>query len=347
MSKPEPPVEVAKAVNWKARLFFIGQWSVFLLVLAGMAQAAWKGAQQLEENNASISQLDFRWAALAGVLFLAGMAPSWIFWRRVLKAMGQPVGVWASLRAFYVSQLGKYIPGKAMVVIMRATAAPQGSDRVVVAVSVFVETLTMMAVGATMSGIIIMIKFSDQTWLVLLAIGLMLASGVPTIPPLFKKVVRILQVGRASGNIEQALSGVTFRLIGEGWVLCAIGWTLFGTSLYASLQAVPGPSIADEWALLPIYIAAISLSAVAGFLSMLPGGLGVREYVMYVLLHPYVGEPKAIFAVIVMRMASMLFEAIFGGGLYLAGLRGAAESTIPAVDSKSTESKSEASVAKK
>ena len=52
-------------------------------------------------------------------------------------------------RAYYVGHLGKYVPGKALVVIIR-TGLISGPrvDTTVAAVSIFIETLTMMAVGA-------------------------------------------------------------------------------------------------------------------------------------------------------------------------------------------------------
>lgn len=333
MQKPdleEPPNEQPKKSSLRSWLFFVGKIVVLLLVLAGMAHATWKAVNSFDEKELSIYDLNFAWVAAAGGLYLLGMAPSLIFWQRTLQYMGQPVSLWDSLRAFYVSQLGKYIPGKAMVVVIRATALPAGADRVVGAVSVFVETLTMMAVGAAVSAVIIVAAIGigvienlssiEQAWLIALAVGLMLAAGVPTFPPLFRRIVKMLQVKRASGNIDHALQGVNFRLIAEGWGLCTIGWTIMGLALYASVQAIPGGEYDSGLSLLLIYIAAIALSVVAGFLSMLPGGFGVRDYVMFTLLQPFVGDMKAVFGVIVMRLASLLAEASAGGLLYLLGM---------------------------
>lgn len=323
------PNQQPEKSSLKSWLIFIGKVLVLGLVLAGMVHATYKAVGSFNDDKLSLYDLNYGWVVATGVFYLLGMAPSLVFWQRTLQSMGQPVTLWHSLRAFYVSQLGKYVPGKAMVVIIRATALPAGADRVVAAVSVFVETLTMMAVGAAVSAVIIIAAISlqviqdlsptQQTWLIAMAVGLMLAAGVPTFPPLFRRIVKMLQVKRASGNIGNALEGVTFRLIAEGWILCIFGWAIMGLALYASVQAIPGDEVDGGLWLFLIYIAAIALAVVAGFLSMLPGGFLVRDFVMLTLLTPFVGDTKAFFGVVVMRLASLAAEAIFGGLLYALG----------------------------
>lgn len=96
--------------------------------------------------------------------------------------MGQRPWKRASLRAYFVGHLGKYVPGKALVVVIRtALIRSRRVDATVAATSVFVETLTLMAVGALVAASILII-LSDQWQLILLAVLLMACSGLPTIP---------------------------------------------------------------------------------------------------------------------------------------------------------------------
>ncbi len=278
----------SEGIDWKRTIFATGKWLVMALVLAGVGYAIWKAMGELKKF--SLSDINWFWFTVSAVLYLLGMGPAWLFWHRTLQAMGQAPTLWESFRAFYVSQMGKYVPGKAMVVIIRAGMVRSARvDSMIAVVTVFVETLTMMATGALVSAIIVVVMFRDQTGLVLLALGLMLCSGLPTFPPLFRQVVKRLTPKRAKQKLEESLSGISYRLMAEGWIIDGFGWIILGLSLGAALMALPGMENAlYHPSLLPLVIAAMALACVAGFVSMLPGGAGVREGVIIALLSPVV-----------------------------------------------------------
>lgn len=65
----------------------------------------------------------------------------------------------------------------------------------------------------------------------------------------------------------------------SGWIACTIGWFLYGLSLWAVLRAVPlGPPVGPLWELAPRLTASATLAVVAGFVSLLPGGMGVANW---------------------------------------------------------------------
>ena len=124
-----------------------------------------------------------------------------IFWHRTLRALGQPVSLAQALRAYYIGHLGKYVPGKAMVVILRAgLIRGQGVDTSLAAVSVFFETLTMMSTGALMAAAIVAVWLHGQTLLFWAAVAMMVAAGVPTLPPVFRRLVRLVGVGKVESG---------------------------------------------------------------------------------------------------------------------------------------------------
>ena len=90
-----------------------------------------------------------------------------------------------------------------------------------------------------------------------------------------------------------------------GWSILSLGWILLAASLATLLLALQGPaqtlSIGSPslWA---ASMAAISLSMVAGFLSLLPGGAGVRELVVSLILQPLVGPVTALLAALGIRV---------------------------------------------
>ena len=233
--------------------------------------------------------------------------------------MGQHPPWRESLRAFWIGHLGKYVPGKAMVVYLRMDLVHSPRvERTVAATSVFVETLTMMAVGAFMSAAILLI-ISNHIWLTLLAIGLMVGSGLPTVPPIFRRLVRLLQVHRANPRIDRAIAGVNYRLMITGWISISAGWVFLGLSLWATLRAMPAADQVGEVSLraVPLLTATVGLAMVAGFLSLIPGGLGVRDWILMELLAPGYAVSVALISAILLRIVWLLSELVISGILYV------------------------------
>ena len=277
---------------------------------------------ELKEQSLSFAEVDCVWLAIGGVLYLFALLPSWLFWHRVMQAMRQQPRLLDSFRAFFVGNLGKYVPGKVLVVVLRTGLVKnERVDASVAALGVFIETLTMMAVGGCLAAGLLPFCFDRQWWLTGLALGLMLCSGIPTVPPIFRQIVRIVGVKRFNPEIEQCLQRVDWKLMVYGWSTITIGWCLMGTSLWATLEAV-SPAMAEPLDLgfaahFPLLVAAVSLSMVAGFLSLLPGGVGARELVVVPLLQPQFGLTVAVTAAALLRISWMVSEAIISIILYL------------------------------
>lgn len=316
-----PPVRQPNHWLWWAKLVFRGL--VFAAVVGGIVYSVGRSLDEFQKQDFSLADVNAWWLVASGGIYLAGLVPWWLFWHQTLRALGQQPTLWESFVAYFISQLGKYMPGKALVIVVRTDFVRSSRvDTTVAATSVFVETLTMMAVGALLSAIILMVLFHDQWKLVLLALGMMLCVGVPTIPPLFRRIVRLLQVQRANPKIDEALRGLDYRLILTGWPGLVLGWCLLGLSLWATLRAMPGAHAppADLLHTLPALTAFLALAMVAGFLTPLPGGLGVRELVAGVLLAPLVGQVEAIVSVVLLRFTWLLAEIIISTILYLVTL---------------------------
>ena len=301
------------AVKWLVRLVILA------LVAVGIAHSVKKGLADLQSQNFSWSQIRPGWLLLAAAAYAAGTLPSWLFWHRTLWAMGQRPTRFEALRAFTIGHLGKYVPGKALVVVLRAglVRGPR-VDTTVAATAVFVETLTSMAVGAFVAAATLAVLYHDQPKLLLMALALMVCVGGPTLPPLYRRLVLFLGVRKINPNIDQALAGLDYRLMAYGWLRIAPGWFCFGLSLWATLRAIPETtSVAITLADWPFITVCYAMAILAGFIVMVPGGLGVREYVvMQVLAGPY-GVGAAVVSAVLVRMVSLLTEVSCSGVLYL------------------------------
>ena len=289
------------------------------LVAVGIWRSVQKGLADLQAQDFSWSQIHAGWLVLAGLAYAAGTLPSWLFWHKTLWAMGQRPTRFEALRAFSIGHLGKYVPGKALVVVLRAglVRGPR-VDTTVAATAVFVETLTTMAVGAFVAAATMAVLYHDQPKLLLMALALMICVGGPTLPPLYRRLVPLLGVRKINPNIDQALAGLDYRLMAYGWLRIAPGWFLFGLSLWAALRAIPETTIVaitiEEWPRITAYYA---MAILAGFIVMVPGGLGVREYVVMQVLAPRYGIGAAVVSAVLVRLVSLLAEVTCSAVLYL------------------------------
>ena len=166
-------------------------------------------------------------AGLAGLLYLVGLLPEGLFWHRSLGALGQNVPLGRTLRAYYIGHLGKYVPGKAMVVVLRTgMICGPGIDTGIAAASVFLETLTMMAVGAMLAAAILAFGYAGHGPWLWVSLAMMVAAGIPTLPPVFSRLARLLGVGRSNPAVAAKLAQFRYRTLLWGWVIMLAGWAL-------------------------------------------------------------------------------------------------------------------------
>src|SRR5215469_8470117 len=131
--------------RWKrgAKLALKGVLAVLVLWAVGRHVArTWRDLRQHGETL----HVEPAWIALSVLLYLAGLSACGVFFGRVLRAGPSPVGYLPALRAYLISHLGKYVPGKAMVVLMRVgLVTPYGARPATAAFATLYETLVMMA----------------------------------------------------------------------------------------------------------------------------------------------------------------------------------------------------------
>lgn len=301
---------------------------VVALVIWAVHKTLYQAWLQLHEHQ---WEFDSLWLIAAGLLYLAGMAPAAVFWHLVLRALGQPSQFWPTFRAYLIGHLGKYVPGKAMVVVIRTgLVCSDEISAALAAVSVFVETLTMMAAGSFLSAAILAIWYRDRglPWYVSAgALGLMVVSGLPTLPPLFRLLVRLAGVGRSNPETQEKLRLLGYKTLLAGWGLMSVMWILWGLSYWATLRAMGVPAT-EPIRELPVYTLTVALATVAGFVALvMPAGAGIREAALAQLIIPYldalVPNPQLIAwaSAIVLRVVWLATELILALALYPLGTR--------------------------
>ncbi len=255
----------------------------------------------------------------AGLVYAVGMIPGSLFWRQCLKALGQPTHLPTTLWAYFYGNLGKYFPGKAMVIILRLAALePLGIKKTATSITIFMETLTMMSVGGAMAGVC-MIALNIDWRLTLLSLGLLATTFLPTFPPLLRFLIPKLQSGVDPEALRTWAGRIDARLFIRGWLWLSLTWIAFGLSLLLVMHSLP---VANFEQTTPTKLAlscfgACALAVVLGFVSLLPGGAGVREAVLSIVLAPVVGPAAALCSAVWLRVVWLATELLMAALMFV------------------------------
>jgi len=285
---------IVKALLWLLILYLIGR----------------QFARDLQRPELAQRPLHAGWLALSGLLYVLGLGFSALYWHRLLGHLGSPISLGVALRAYYLGHLGKYLPGKAWALFLRSSLVHgHGVSAGMAALTSFYEVLTTMAAGVLVAAILFAVLGADAgaglnaetlyhlLWMeqpgeggvqrpvvVLVSLLLFVAFLVPLHPAIFNRLVmRISKTPEQTGQLPQ----IRLIYLIEGLAFAAVGWLFLGASFAAALRGIVG----SDWLLLDVRTARLpaimGLSYVIGFVILIaPGGLGVREFLLTLLLTP-------------------------------------------------------------
>jgi uncharacterized membrane protein YbhN (UPF0104 family) len=273
--------------------------------------------------HGDLPHLEPGWLIASVGFYVAGLSAFGMWFWRILDSSPSPVRAWAAVRAYLISHLGKYVPGKALVVVMRVgLVTGYGARPATAAFSTLYETLVMMASGGLVAAVGFAMgptrTLSVPVWgvgevvLPLSLLGLAPALGFlaltwPTVFPRLSKVMSLPFPGVG----PDALPTLRRRLLAEGLAWASLGWLLAGLSLAAVVMGLDSSGKSLPLSSLPIIIASVALATVSGFVvAVAPGGLGVREWVLWTALGSVMDHERAVLASLALRLVWIVGEGL-------------------------------------
>ena len=253
---------------------------------------------------------------VGAALYAAAMACFAAYWRQAALGMGGCPGRMEAQRAYFASQLGKYIPGKAWVILIRcALINNQTTTAPVVIASTFYETLAMMAAGSLLALVALLSAGNARPVMLVLAGGLAAGLLFAVLPPVFGRLTTwTARSFQKSGTIP--IAAITYTTWFQGFSYCIPGWTAAGMSLLAIASSL-GISLFSLAGFL-LACGSMALAIVGGFAVLIvPAGLGVREWVLMQTLGPSIGTSNAVLVAILARITHVSVELFVAGCLYL------------------------------
>lgn len=322
------------------RLMFFLKLAILLAVLGYVAKVIYFAWRDASEKHFSLRLIDWRFGLLAVLGFCGVMLTSGLTWRFLAWKMGDRSPTVRVLGAYTFSQMGKYVPGKVALLLMRIERAGRfGMSAGICTLATLLENALYMISGGLVGMLAIAHVVGElptkiQPFIWPAAIGVVVMLAVACHPAVFYGLVGILlkKMKRPAMDPAHRLHAAVLALCVLAFVPC---WICGGFALWASASCLHIIPLQDSvW-----FAGAFSLSVIVGMASLLPGGTGVREAVLgaavALQMTPLVGHDQAVLlgalAAILQRIFQLIAELILG----IAGavLTRRSNQTIPAAAS--------------
>ena len=304
----------------RRNLFRIAQWIFAAAVLFFAARSL---ATQWGSFESRFTRIRFGWEAIGAgtALVLVTYALLIEGWRRVLVAWDSHLPFNDAARIWFLSNLGKYVPGNiwsltAMGVMARrrglSALAAAGSSVIMQTVSLATGTAIVMVTSAKLLGQPLLVGLAVVALLVLM----LLAPRF--LPPLASWVGSL--IGRAISPPK-----IPATSIWTAAVASALSWLFYGVAFQLFVRGLLGHAPGE----LSSYIAAYTAAYLLGFISPIaPAGLGVRELTLAAFMTQLglANEADAALVAIAARLWLTVVELV-PSGLYIAA--GATRKSLP------------------
>ncbi len=259
-----------------------------LLVLVVVAAFGWALHGQWDDIVEQLKRQHPAVVILALLVALAGVFMSFLLWRGTLVVLGSSLPRRPAARLFFLTQLGKYLPGAVWPVLAqmrmgRDLGVPRQRMGLAFLLTLGLSTLVGILVGV--AALPALLQAEGKVVLFgLLALPVLLALLVPRV--LNTLLERALKLLRRPG-LEAPLSG---RDMARGVAWAIAFWVVYGGHVWVLAVGLG----ADPLKTLPVAIGGFAIAFSLGpLLVVLPAGAGVREAVLVLLLHSVLSTSEA------------------------------------------------------
>jgi glycosyltransferase 2 family protein len=246
--------------------------------------------------------------ALSGVAAIAGTVCIELLWFALLTGFGVRAGRRDAAEVFFVSQLGKYIPGSVWPVLAQVQlGARWGAPRRVMLGANILLLVVVTTTGIVVGGLLLPWSSPDglrRYWWLLALLPPLLVLLHPR--AVMATINRLLEwAGREPLDARLSNSGMARALL---WGVVA--WMLLGSHLLILMTAY-GP-IGPLEAVAVVGGMGLAWAAGLAFIPA-PAGAGVREAVLVLTLGPFVGAAAALAVALASRVLLLIADVALAG----------------------------------
>ena len=273
---------------------------------------------QWDDAAAGFATLDIGWGwiAVATIIVILTYLLLIETWRRILIAWSSGLPFAVASRIWFVSNLGKYVPGKIWsIAAMSAMARSNSVSPVAAAGSSILIQFVSIAAGIG----VVLVAGAQALDRPLLAGGVMmvLLVGIGVTPFVLPRMV-----GRAASALgkQVVVPPMAPSVVWWAFARAAISWLMYGAAFQLFVRGVLG----DAAGATTSYVAVYAASYIIGFLALFaPGGAVVRESAMVagMLRFGLAGQADALTIAIASRLWLTVVELLPGLAYLAVGRR--------------------------
>lgn len=261
---------------------------------------------------------------LALLLGMAGVAAALPIWREVLHGLGVVMPWSVSARVFFLSQLGKYLPGSVWPVIMQMEAGrSRGAGRRTMLAANLITLVMSCCVGLVVACLLLPLYDAHalaRYWWALLALPVLLALLHPrAMPALLDRLFALIHRPPLGQRLD-----VRSGLRASGWSL--VTWTCMGAQVAVLCAALGRGGVS-------VFLLCTGGMALAMSLGVLfipaPAGAGIRDIVLTLIVSvilPASGQALAV--VVASRVILIVADVLLAGAVHLVPHRSPASAGV-------------------
>lgn len=278
-------------------------WTLLIAVFIAISYYIVNNIQQLKSSSI---QLDWKNLAAAVILTILGHLLSYSIWTRIAMSFDMHTSFRHAGKAWFVSRLARYIPGKVAILLIRFNAYAEHSKTKISAATMMEAYTSICAVCVLLLFITLSVSTSNTSprYTAAFLLALVLAISHPRLTQLIIQLTqKFLPIPTLHSlpKQKQILGFVTAQLL---------TMLLHGGALFMTFNAV-GQVDPNH------YLLITAVFFVAGLIGMLavfsPSGIGVREAVLFAALANYVDPLTLVVGAILIRLLGIISEISLTG----------------------------------
>jgi len=307
------PVQFFAGHKTQTRYLPILQWTIVAFIFMFLGKMVWENWSQVKEVSFTLRTLPFILSTL--IFAFSYFIQIWAWYLITLK-LRITLSPSETLKSWFYSQLGKYLPGKIWVLLGRIYYyESRGKSKKSISVALYFEMVTILMAGGFifLASLIFfgerwpIYSWRQSGWLILLfLLGLVILH-----PSLLQKILNWVLVRLNREPISLSISYLDVL-----WILfiCIVAWMVGGIGFYLFIDSVY--PVAPQFIL--FLTGALAISSTLGLVAIFaPSGLGVREGALVYLLSFMMTAPVAVIISILTRLWMTLIEIGLIGVIYL------------------------------
>jgi uncharacterized membrane protein YbhN (UPF0104 family) len=286
---------------------------VLVVVIAAAAYAIYRDRHSFEDTIRRVGVAATLASFVAG---LVGIGATYPVWQRVLVGLGVRFEWRAGARVFFISQLGKYLPGSVWPVLLQMEAGrTRGASRRTMLAANLITVVLSCSTGLIVACLLLPVSDAHALahyWWVLLALPPLLVLLHPrAMTALLDRLFRLVKRPPLGERLRPAAT-----LQAGGWLM--ISWLGLGVQVWI-LYAAAGPGGLSGWLLCT---GGMALAVAAGILFIpAPAGAGLRELILVVVLKPDLGTGGALAIVVASRVLLVIADLVLAAASLAIGHR--------------------------